>query len=84
MGYSLRPRTSGATGSKFYNNFTVNGVANNYSYKGSTSTNTIDNAFGFSGVAITLAVVPEPSAFGMVLIGALGLVGFRRLGFRRS
>ena len=36
------------------------------------------------GGAITIASVPEPSAFGMVLIGALGLVGFRRLGFRRS
>ena len=30
------------------------------------------------------SVVPEPSAFGMVLIGAPGLVGFRRLGLRRS
>jgi hypothetical protein len=37
------------------------------------------------GSAVTfIAAVPEPSAFGMVLIGALGLVGFRRLGFRRS
>ena len=33
---------------------------------------------------VIIAAVPEPSAFGMVLIGALGLVGFRRLGFRRS
>jgi len=33
---------------------------------------------------VVINVVPEPSAFGMVLIGALGLVGFRRLGFRRS
>jgi len=36
-----------------------------------------------SSVIIT-AAVPEPSAFGMVLVGALGLVGFRRLGFRRT
>ena len=36
-----------------------------------------------SGVTI-IAAVPEPSAFGMVLVGALGLVGFRRLGFRRA
>lgn len=33
---------------------------------------------------VVITAVPEPSAFGMVLIGALGLVGFRRLGFRRS
>ena len=33
---------------------------------------------------VVINVVPEPSAFGMVLVGALGLVGFRRLGFRRA
>ena len=38
----------------------------------------------FVGAPIVITAVPEPSAFGMVLIGALGLVGFRRLGFRRS
>jgi len=46
---------------------------------------------GRNGAATNLAVaapviltaVPEPSAFGMVLIGALGLVGFRRMGLRR-
>jgi hypothetical protein len=36
------------------------------------------------GAPIVITAVPEPSAFGMVLMGALGLVGFRRLGFRRS
>ena len=38
----------------------------------------------FVGSSVVITAVPEPSAFGMVLIGALGLVGFRRLGFRRS
>jgi len=38
----------------------------------------------FVGSPVVITAVPEPSAFGMVLIGALGLVGFRRLGFRRS
>ena len=33
---------------------------------------------------VTLTIVPEPSAFGMVLLGALSVVGFRRLGIRRS
>ncbi len=28
--------------------------------------------------------VPEPSAFGMLALGALGLVGFRRMGLRRA
>ena len=34
--------------------------------------------------SLTFTLVPEPSAFGMVLLGAMGLVGFRRLGLRRS
>jgi hypothetical protein len=38
----------------------------------------------FVGAPIVITAVPEPSAFGMVLVGALGLVGFRRLGFRRT
>lgn len=38
----------------------------------------------FVGAPIVITAVPEPSAFGMLLMGALGLVGFRRLGFRRS
>ena len=38
----------------------------------------------FVGSAISLVVVPEPSAFGMVALGALSLVGFRRFGLRRA
>ena len=58
--------------------FRVDGVSPNKNY----------NSAGFLGsvgsdVAI-IAAVPEPSAFGMILTGALGLIGFRRLGFRRS
>ena len=38
-----------------------------------------------SGAAVVLAAaVPEPSAFGMLALGALGLVGFRRMGLRRT
>lgn len=35
----------------------------------------------FAGSDVLVAV-PEPSAFGMVLLGAMGLVGFRRFGIR--
>jgi hypothetical protein len=34
--------------------------------------------------APVLVQVPEPTAFGMVLLGAMGLIGFRRLGVRKS
>ena len=37
-----------------------------------------------AGSGVTLTSVPEPSAFGMVLLGAMSVVGFRRLGIRRS
>jgi hypothetical protein len=45
----------------------------------SGNTNFADMGVGSSSSVI---FVPEPSAFGMVLLGAMGLVGFRRLGFR--
>ena len=35
------------------------------------------------GVVITVGV-PEPTSFAMLMIGSLGLVGFRRPSFRRS
>ncbi|MCE9610177.1 MAG: hypothetical protein K8R23_08200 [Chthoniobacter sp.] len=46
------------------------------------NTNFAEYLVNSTAVTIT-AAVPEPSAFGMVLVGALGLVGFRRMGFRR-
>ena len=52
---------------------------------------TRDGTVGQNGVAANLAVgspvlisVPEPSAFGMVLVGIVGLLGFRRLGLRNA
>ena len=35
-------------------------------------------------ISIVAGAIPEPSAFGMLAIGALGLVGFRRMGLRRT
>lgn len=54
--------------------------ADNVSRNGGTAApyNTI------AGADVQIQLVPEPSAFGMLLVGALGLVGFRRIGFRRS
>ena len=42
------------------------------------------NATTLGAPIVLTASVPEPSAFGMLALGALGLVGFRRMGFRRS
>ena len=36
------------------------------------------------GPGVSVTVVPEPSAFAMLALGALGLVGFRRMGLRRT
>lgn len=55
--------------------FTLDGVAKTF--------NGTDANIGY-GTAITIAAVPEPSAFGMLALGALGLVGFRRMGLRRT
>lgn len=72
--FAARNRTNGVSSAKPIK-FTVDGVA--------FSVSNGDPNITYGG-AVQLAAVPEPSAFGMVLIGALGLVGFRRLGFRRS
>lgn len=53
---------------------------------------TKDGAAGQNGASanlsvaapIVITVVPEPSAFGMLALGALGLVGFRRMSLRRT
>ena len=82
IGYYLKPRSAGTTAAKFYNNFTFAGTQRLLSYVGADSANVVAGAFAFNNV--TLTVVPEPSAFGMVMLGALGLVGFRRLGLRRT
>ena len=37
-----------------------------------------------SDVALSIIPVPEPSAFGMVLLGAMGIVGLRRAGVRKA
>lgn len=42
------------------------------------------NATTNGAPVILSVVVPEPSAFGMLALGALGLVGFRRIGLRRT
>jgi len=41
-----------------------------------------DNA-QIAEVGVNVALIPEPSAIGMLLLGTLGLVGFRRSAFRR-
>jgi len=47
------------------------------------STNAAEMFIG-SPVVITALAVPEPTSFAMLMIGSLGLVGFRRPSFRRS
>ena len=56
------------------NKWTTDGVA--------LTKNGNDAAFIGYGLPV-LINVPEPTAFGMVVLGALGLVGFRRAGVRR-
>ena len=57
--------------------WTVDGVTKSF------NGNDVTNIAYLPAVVIT-AAVPEPSAFGMLALGALGLVGFRRLGLRRT
>jgi len=60
-------------------------AAARWSFGSDAATRTGSANAGLSIAApVVILAVPEPSAFGMVALGALGLVGFRRLGLRRA
>jgi len=69
---NFRPR-EWASGARNYAKFTSDGVSHQYTYEN------VNLAVG----ADVIIGVPEPSAIGMLLLGSLGLVGFRRSAFRR-
>ena len=56
----------------------------NWRVDGVTKSTVADQAVNSIPVSISLIAVPEPSAFGMVLMGAMGIVGLRRIGVRRA
>jgi hypothetical protein len=83
VGFYVRPKgTNAATAPAVA--YTYNANTKSANYTGNTGTTVSPNdVFGFQNVSIT-AAVPEPSAFGMAMVGALGLIGFRRFGLRRA
>ena len=84
-GFYVRPKgTSAATTPILAVNYS--GAARSLNYTGNTGTTVSPNdVYGFQNVSITAALaVPEPTSFAMLMIGSLGLVGFRRPSFRRS
>ena len=58
-------------------------VKANWQIDVATGAQTLQGVKG-SDVSLGALAVPEPSAFGMLALGALGLVGFRRMGLRRT
>ena len=85
---SFVPRlaTAGLTGNKATFTFKIDGVSFQFRGDGALATQAggAGDATSFVFNPVTLTVVPEPSAFGMVLLGGLGLIGFRRMGLRQS
>jgi len=83
--YFMRPRNTGSITIQRIQKFTNDGAVYSLNFQGVGTKDgaafTDANAFAAAGIMVT---VPEPSAFGMVLLGALGLVGFRRIGFRNT
>ena len=84
----FNPRTvanTGAAANRLNVGFKIDGVAFNLNGDGAATTaGALPDPTAFVFNAATLTVVPEPSAFGMVFLGAMGLVGFRRLGMKKS
>lgn len=90
IGYFLRSSVGGTATIKNYNTGQLDAANFSYNYQGNIAlatagTQTTVNAYGaMISAGVTVIAVPEPSAFGMLALGALGLVGFRRLGLRRT
>ena len=83
MDFFVRPKgTSTSNSSILAINYNTANLTLNYTGNSTNVTAPNDN-YAFLGSTINVIAVPEPSAFGMVLIGALGLVGIRRAGLRR-
>lgn len=75
VNYVPRIKTDGTVGQRNLHKFVLDGAI--VSLAGNDATNLA------VGTPVTLSLIPEPSAFGMVLLGAMGLVGFRRYGGKR-
>ena len=72
--FAARNRTNGTTSVK-----PIKWISDGVAFSVSNG----DANLGYSA-PVVLSAVPEPSAFGMLALGALGLVGFRRMGLRRT
>ena len=75
INFQTRQYTNGISTVRKINKYVVDGVANSVFWD--------DTANLATGAAVNITLVPEPSAIGMLLLGSLGLVGFRRSAFRR-
>ncbi len=74
VNYVPRIKTDGTIGQRNLHKFVLDGAI--VSLAGNDANLAV-------GTPVTLSLIPEPSAFGMVLLGAMGLVGFRRYGGKR-
>ena len=68
-----RNRTNGGVNGPLVHKFRLDG----------TDFTLAGNSPQIAEIGVNLSLAPEPSAIGMVLLGAMGLVGFRRSGLRR-
>ena len=80
--YIPRTGVGGLAGNRVAATFRIDTVAYSLNGDGSGTGGGAD-AFSF-GTPLSIIAVPEPSAFGMVLLGSLGVIGFRRFGLRKS
>ena len=59
-------------------------IKTNWQFDSATGALSTQGVVNSTGVSITALAVPEPTSFAMLMMGSLGLVGFRRPSFRRS
>ena len=76
INFKIREYSNGILTARKINKYVIDGVSQSVVYN--------DANLGL-GAAVNIGyLIPEPSALGMVLLGSLGLVGFRRSAFRRQ
>jgi len=59
-------------------------IKTNWQFDSATGAQSTQGVVNSTGVSISVLAVPEPTSFAMLMMGSLGLVGFRRPSFRRS
>ena len=82
--YAARPRNTGAAALQRIQKFTIDATIYSLNFQGAGTANNVAFTDSSAFQYIAAGVIPEPSAFGMVLLGSVSLLSFRRMGLKKA